>query len=95
MGTLFLRGGDLPQAKRIVFVGDSITDNGLYIAFMEAYFLQHMPERELTFVNLGVAAKRYRASVKKPIHGRVLACMTGLSECFERASPIGSYSSTV
>ncbi|MDQ1912547.1 alpha/beta fold hydrolase [Paenibacillus sp. GD4] len=57
MGTLFLRGGDLPQAKRIVFVGDSITDNGLYIAFMEAYFLQHMPERELTFVNLGVSSE--------------------------------------
>jgi pimeloyl-ACP methyl ester carboxylesterase/lysophospholipase L1-like esterase len=57
MGTLFQKDGSIPHSKRIVFLGDSITDNGLYIAFIEAYFLQHMPEKELTFINLGVSSE--------------------------------------
>ncbi|SDD56378.1 Lysophospholipase L1 [Paenibacillus sp. UNCCL117] len=57
MHTLFQTDSEIPQSKRIVFLGDSITDNGLYIALMEAYFLHHLPQQGLTFINLGVSSE--------------------------------------
>lgn len=54
MGTLYLKDAEIPCRKRIVFLGDSITDNGLYITFIESYFLQNKPDSELSFINLGV-----------------------------------------
>lgn len=57
MKTLLQKDSQIPHTKRIVFLGDSITDNGLYIAFMDAYFMQHQPELELMFINLGVSSE--------------------------------------
>ncbi|WP_178024010.1 alpha/beta fold hydrolase [uncultured Paenibacillus sp.] len=47
----------LPLRKRIVFFGDSITENGTYIRNLEAFFLKHMPERRLEWINLGVSSE--------------------------------------
>ncbi|MFD0696651.1 SGNH/GDSL hydrolase family protein [Paenibacillus sp. GCM10027628] len=45
------------EKKRIVFLGDSITDDGTFIAYLDAYFHQYAPEIELTFINLGVSSE--------------------------------------
>ncbi|GAA0133245.1 hypothetical protein YSY43_00850 [Paenibacillus sp. YSY-4.3] len=43
--------------KRIVFLGDSITENGGYIRYLEAYFLENPPQGDLEFINLGVGGE--------------------------------------
>lgn len=48
---------ELPDAKRIVFLGDSITENGTYIRMLDAYFLKHMPARNFALINLGVSSE--------------------------------------
>lgn len=47
----------LPLRKRIVFFGDSITENGTYIRNLEAFFLRHLPEHQLEWINLGVSSE--------------------------------------
>lgn len=47
----------LPLRKRIAFFGDSITENGTYIRNLEAFFLKHLPERRLEWINLGVSSE--------------------------------------
>ncbi|MDU4695329.1 MAG: GDSL-type esterase/lipase family protein [Paenibacillus sp.] len=47
----------LPLRKRIVFFGDSITDNGTYIRNLEAFFLKHLPEHRLEWINLGISSE--------------------------------------
>jgi lysophospholipase L1-like esterase len=49
----FLRDGD-----RVVFYGDSITDQGLYTAFIETYVMTRFPELKVTFINSGVSGDR-------------------------------------
>ncbi|CAN5663418.1 hypothetical protein BH18ACI4_BH18ACI4_20160 [soil metagenome] len=43
-----LRHGD-----RVVFFGDSITEQRLYTTYVEHYVLTHYPERNITFINSG------------------------------------------
>ncbi|TXK80386.1 SGNH/GDSL hydrolase family protein [Paenibacillus sp. N3.4] len=47
----------LPLVKRIVFLGDSITDEGTFIAYLDAYFKQHLPDVYFTLINLGVSSE--------------------------------------
>ncbi|MGG6314012.1 alpha/beta fold hydrolase [Paenibacillus macerans] len=47
----------IPLRKRIVFFGDSITDNGTYIRDLEAFFLKHLPENRLEWINLGISSE--------------------------------------
>lgn len=47
-GDFFIRNGD-----RVVFLGDSITEQRLYTTYMEAYALTRHPEWKLTFRNVG------------------------------------------
>lgn len=67
----------IPKSKKIVFLGDSITDDGRYIAFMEMYFKIYMPDKRLEFINLGVSGETASGLTepnrdKRPcIHGRL------------------------
>ncbi|TYA15325.1 SGNH/GDSL hydrolase family protein [Paenibacillus faecis] len=47
----------IPDRKRIVFLGDSITENGAYIRYLDAFFLKHFPNHRLDFINLGVGSE--------------------------------------
>ncbi|WP_081824480.1 SGNH/GDSL hydrolase family protein [Paenibacillus sp. UNC451MF] len=67
MGTLFLKDGVVPGSLKIAFLGDSITDNGRYIAFVHAYFTQHMPGQNITFINLGVSSET-ASGLSEPEH---------------------------
>jgi len=47
-GDFLIRDGD-----RVVFLGDSITEQRLYTTYIEAYTLARHPEWKLTFRNVG------------------------------------------
>ncbi len=49
----FLKDGD-----RVVFFGDSITDQRLYTTFVETYVLTRFPQRKVTFVHSGWGGDR-------------------------------------
>jgi len=47
----------LPDSKKILFLGDSITHAGQYVEFVEAYFVTRFPDRTLEFLNLGLPSE--------------------------------------
>src|SRR5512139_2523761 len=49
----YLKDGD-----RVVFYGDSITDQRLYTTFVETYALTRFPQRTITFVHSGWGGDR-------------------------------------
>ena len=48
----FLRDGE-----RVSFLGDSITQNGTYIQYIDAYLTTRFPDRDFTLVNLGLSSE--------------------------------------
>lgn len=54
MPVLLEKDARIQDVKKIVFIGDDITADGTYIAFMDTYFRQHMPDKAITLINLGV-----------------------------------------
>lgn len=49
--------GALLTAKRIVFLGDSITYSGQYIAYLDAYLTSRYPERTFEFIDVGLPSE--------------------------------------
>lgn len=47
----------LPANANILFLGDSVTDNGLYIAYLDAYFRRYHPDQNLSLIPLGVSSE--------------------------------------
>ena len=47
----------LPGAKRVLFLGDSITYAGQYVELIEAYFVTRFPGRPIEFLNLGLPSE--------------------------------------
>lgn len=47
----------LPEARRILFLGDSITYGGTYIQMIEAALIAQHPDREYEVLNLGLASE--------------------------------------
>lgn len=47
----------LPQARRILILGDSITYSGQYVEAIETYFVTHFPARQIEFLNLGLPSE--------------------------------------
>ncbi|WP_246151025.1 SGNH/GDSL hydrolase family protein [Adhaeribacter aerolatus] len=45
------------KAKRILFLGNSITYAGKYISDIEAYFISHYPKQQYEFVNVGLPSE--------------------------------------
>ena len=53
------RGADelLPGARRVLFLGDSITYSGQYVEAIEAYFATRFPDRTIETLNLGLPSE--------------------------------------
>jgi lysophospholipase L1-like esterase len=47
----------LPGAKRVLFLGDSITHSGQYVESVEAYFVTRFPGRPIELLNLGLPSE--------------------------------------
>ena len=52
------RRAELPEGvNRVLFLGDSITYSGQYVALVEAYFVTRHPGRRVEFVNVGLPSE--------------------------------------
>jgi len=47
----------LPGARRVLFLGDSITYAGEYVEYVDAWFALHEPARQIEFLNLGLPSE--------------------------------------
>ncbi len=45
------------DVKKIVFIGNSITYSGQYVAYIEAWFTLHHPERRFEYINVGLPSE--------------------------------------
>jgi lysophospholipase L1-like esterase len=45
------------KVKRVIFLGDSITYSGGYVALVEAYFVTRYPGRTIEFINVGLPSE--------------------------------------
>ena len=59
----------LKDRDRVVFYGDSITEQRLYTTYVEHYVLTHYPERRVTFVNTGWGGDKVTGNDCKPCAG--------------------------
>src|SRR5690349_3283225 len=59
-----LRDGD-----RVLFYGDSITEQRLYTTYVEHYVLTHYPERHITFINTGWGGDQVTRNECAPCNG--------------------------
>ena len=62
----FLKDGD-----RVVFYGDSITDQRLYTVFTEAYVVTRFPEMKVDFVHSGWGGDRVTGGSGGPVDVRL------------------------
>lgn len=46
-----------PKINRAVFLGDSITYGGKYVAYIETYFITRHPDRQVEFINVGLPSE--------------------------------------
>lgn len=75
--------GQLPKAKRIVFLGDSITHAGGYVASLEAAILVSQPERHIEVLNLGLSSETV-SGLSEPGHASGKFPRPDLHERLER-----------
>lgn len=61
----------LHDGDRVVFYGDSITDNGPYTQLIETYVLTRYPKMNVRFVNAGVGGDRVGGGWMGPIDQRL------------------------
>ncbi|NQX65170.1 SGNH/GDSL hydrolase family protein [Paenibacillus alba] len=59
---------------RIVFLGDSITEDGTFIAYLDAYLQQQRPENRYTLINLGVSSET-ASGLSEPDHPFLRPCL--------------------
>lgn len=55
------------DAKRIVFLGNSITYQGAYIVLIDAYFSTHYPSKAYEFINVGLPSETV-SGLSEPNH---------------------------
>lgn len=49
--------GELLKARRVVFLGDSITYAGQYIAYLETYLTTRFPDQQFEFIDIGLPSE--------------------------------------
>ena len=64
--SFYLRDGD-----RVVFYGDSITDQRLYTTFVETYVVTRFPTMQVSFVHSGVGGDKVSGGWCGPIDKRL------------------------
>src|SRR5687767_14923630 len=86
----------LKDGDRVVFYGDSITDQRLYTTFVETYTVTRFPDRNITFVHSGWGGDRVTGGAGGPIDLRlqrdvlayrptVMTVMLGMNDASYRA----------
>jgi lysophospholipase L1-like esterase len=62
-------GFALKDGDRVVFFGDSITEQRLYTTYVEHYVLTHYPDRRVTFINTGWGGDKVAGNECQPCAG--------------------------
>ena len=99
--SFYLKDGD-----RVVFYGDSITDQRLYTTFVETYVITRFPQLKVSFVHSGVGGDRVDGGSAGPIDVRlwrdvmaykptVMTCMLGMNDAKYRAFETGFFEAYV
>ncbi|HKK63375.1 MAG TPA: SGNH/GDSL hydrolase family protein, partial [Bacteroidales bacterium] len=57
------------DVERIVFLGNSITYQGIYIEFIDAYYTLHYPEKTYEFLNVGLPSETV-SGLSEPNHAK-------------------------
>jgi len=71
-GTALAQDGfALHDGDRVVFYGDSITDQRLYTTFAETYVLTRFPKLNITFIHSGWGGDRVSGGAAGPIDARL------------------------
>ncbi|MEL7335763.1 MAG: GDSL-type esterase/lipase family protein, partial [Planctomycetota bacterium] len=55
------------DGERVLFLGDSITNDGTYAAIIEFYLWQKYPDRDITVINLGLSSETV-SGITEPVH---------------------------
>jgi lysophospholipase L1-like esterase len=55
------------DGERIVFLGDSITQGGSYVSYVDAHLMRHYPEKHFTLINLGLSSET-ASGLSEPDH---------------------------
>lgn len=64
---LALTADPLPNAKRVLILGDSITATGQYTRYLEGYYATRYPDRAIEFINLGLPSETI-SGLSEPSH---------------------------
>ena len=64
---LVLATDPIPNAKRVLILGDSITATGQYAAYLEGYYVTRYPDRAIEFINLGLPSETV-SGLSEPSH---------------------------
>ncbi|MDF2922205.1 MAG: alpha/beta hydrolase fold [Paenibacillaceae bacterium] len=67
MPSLYQKDARIASKLRVLFLGDSVTDNSLYIAYLDAYFRLHRPELDISLIPLGVSSET-ASGLSEPAH---------------------------
>lgn len=79
--------GQVPDCARIVFLGDSITENGTYITIMKDYFTRQMPPKRLELMNHGLSSETV-SGLSEPDHPFPRPCVLNrVHQALEQSKP--------
>lgn len=78
----------------VLVVGDSVTDGGKYVSYLNSYFRLHQPQEEVQFINLGVSSETV-SGLSEPAHPFPRPCvlnrMDKITDHFQAAMAIICY----
>ena len=80
-------GHPFKPGQRVVFLGDSITHDGRYVAFFQTYFWAKYPELNLEVINLGLSAETVNGQSEPTSGGTRPYIMERLGRALEAGKP--------
>ena len=73
------------DGERVLFLGDSITQAGQYVAFIETYLWAKYPARDIDIINLGLSSETASGQSEKDHPGRRPCIHDRLDKCLATA----------
>ena len=65
---------DYKKKQKVLFLGDSITQRGLYIAYLEIHMRMNFSDSQLEFINLGLSSENL-TGLAEPVHPGPIPCI--------------------
>ncbi|MBM7564817.1 SGNH/GDSL hydrolase family protein [Paenibacillus sacheonensis] len=79
--------GQVPDSLKVVFLGDSITENGTYITMMQDYLTRQMPHKRVELMNHGLSSETV-SGLSEPDHPFPRPCVLNrVRQALEQSKP--------